>query len=707
MLALVGTAARVPTAPASSVSSATQTSLQVSLATASVEPISGVIGYDILRGLTSSQLTRIATAVSPSAFPYTDSSLVPGTTYYYALQGIDGSPNAYRSARSAIASGSTAPATSGGGGTGNYTQVFSVASGGWPAPLAAGTFSVNYSAGYNVDSSGYLCPGYTLSGHCAGAVAYIHIQDISQGFTTTFDFDIRAISGSPSAPAIASATFVINNYVANPCIYFQANSPWKSYADANQGGYGGYYPPPGALPALLNSIGVKFADMGCVNGQSLAFDAASGVAGQMGVYGNGGPLNAQLPSTDMTTAGINLYAANNRLYRGTVVYDATLKLLTMVLLDTVTNAQFRKTVGVDVAAVIGGNVGYVSLNVGIGPNVFTQYFFHDWTFGTGLLARLASPSISPAPGQYSGTQLISLSGPSGSTLYYTTNGLEPTSSSTKYTGPFAISASSVIKSIAIQSTFTDSLVITSSYQIGTSLLVNQPGGFTGAPMICNGAASILSSGGAVQLLPYGGTPGSGETNTSPGFAGSAFWGAPLPVNKFTWNFQIQFPGGSEGGGSNGMTACIQNQNAMTTSANYQWASGGIDSVANSNGFGYSGNTSGQNSGLLNSLAIVFDFVNNGTGMYTGGAPLSGSAVSFTGGVSLASEHLFNCTLAYDGSNLTLSMTDTVNAGTFSHTWPGVNIASIVNGETAFFGFTGGTAFYNSNQLVKSMTLSSP
>lgn len=46
-----------------------------------------------------------------------------------------------------------------------------------------------------------------------------------------------------------------------------------------------------------------------------------------------------------------------------------------------------------------------------------------------------APAVSPSTGQYSTAQEIEIKVPDGYTAYYTTDKSEPTTSSTKYTGP--------------------------------------------------------------------------------------------------------------------------------------------------------------------------------------------------------------------------------------------------------------------------------
>ena len=64
-------------------------------------------------------------------------------------------------------------------------------------------------------------------------------------------------------------------------------------------------------------------------------------------------------------------------------------------------------------------------------------------------------------------------------------------------------------------------------------------------------------------------------------------------------------------------------------------------------------------------------------------------------------HTYSATVSYDGSNLTLALFDVTANGScpgsscFTHTWPNVNIPSIVSGNTAYVGLTGGS---NSNNI---------
>jgi hypothetical protein len=71
---------------------------------------------------------------------------------------------------------------------------------------------------------------------------------------------------------------------------------------------------------------------------------------------------------------------------------------------------------------------------------------------TATYTIIQSPVISPAGGVFSAAQTVAISDASpGVTIYYTTNGTKPSTSSTIYTGPFSVSATATIEAIAVSS----------------------------------------------------------------------------------------------------------------------------------------------------------------------------------------------------------------------------------------------------------------
>ncbi len=84
---------------------------------------------------------------------------------------------------------------------------------------------------------------------------------------------------------------------------------------------------------------------------------------------------------------------------------------------------------------------------------------------------VSTPAFTPASGTvFDGTQTVSIvSETDGATIYYTTNGDEPTASSTKYTAPFTISETTTVKAIAVKDGMTDSNVAEATYTKLTAL----------------------------------------------------------------------------------------------------------------------------------------------------------------------------------------------------------------------------------------------
>lgn len=78
----------------------------------------------------------------------------------------------------------------------------------------------------------------------------------------------------------------------------------------------------------------------------------------------------------------------------------------------------------------------------------------------------ATPTFSPAAGSYITTQTVTISDASaGTTIYYTTNGSTPTTSSPVYSSPITVSSSQTISAIAVGGSFTQSPIGSASYII--------------------------------------------------------------------------------------------------------------------------------------------------------------------------------------------------------------------------------------------------
>jgi hypothetical protein len=101
------------------------------------------------------------------------------------------------------------------------------------------------------------------------------------------------------------------------------------------------------------------------------------------------------------------------------------------------------------------------------PAILSTIAFTD----TPLVA--ATPTFSPAGGTYSTAQSVTISdSTSGSTIYYTTDGSTPTTSSSVYSAPISVSVSKTLKAIATASGYSQSAVGSATYTINSGTLAN-------------------------------------------------------------------------------------------------------------------------------------------------------------------------------------------------------------------------------------------
>jgi hypothetical protein len=262
-------------------------------------------------------------------------------------------------------------------------------------------------------------------------------------------------------------------------------------------------------------------------------------------------------------------------------------------------------------------------------------------------------TFSPVAGTYATAQKVTLSDTDKTAkIYYTTNGATPTTSSTLYSGPITVGASITIKAIAVGLKL-NSNVATAAYVIqasGTSI------------NFANGFSSVA---GLTQ-------------------AGSVFWDQPIGVGSFTTSFTFQLSDAL----ADGITFTIQNIGPK--------ALGGSGAA-----LGYAP--------IKKSVAIKFDIYSNAgegtdsTGVYTDGATPTVPAVNMTSsGVILRSGDAMVANITYNGTTLTMKLTDAVTKKIFTLS-KAINIPSVVGADKAYVGFTGSTGGLTASQKIASWT----
>jgi alpha-amylase len=83
-----------------------------------------------------------------------------------------------------------------------------------------------------------------------------------------------------------------------------------------------------------------------------------------------------------------------------------------------------------------------------------------------LVPPASAPTFSPLAGMYTGAQTVTISSAtSGASIYYTTDGTTPTTSSKLYSSPIAVSATLTLKAMAVKSGLDNSVISTAVYSI--------------------------------------------------------------------------------------------------------------------------------------------------------------------------------------------------------------------------------------------------
>ena len=373
-----------------------------------------------------------APAYSPAGGVYASAqsvqitSTTPGAQIYYTTNG------ATPTVHSTLYNG---PVTVSKTGT---LKAIAVASGIRTSPVSAALYTIPVAPGHGPDYlSGFTAAGLTLNGSATLNGASLQLTD------GNYDEAGSAFFNTP-----------VNSQFFTSDFTFQLTNPGAdgiTICIQNQG------------PTALGAAGGDLAYVGIGNSVAVKFDLYNNAGegtNSTGIYTGG--EEPFVPAIDLTPSGINLHSGD--VLRARLIYYNPVLLLEMV--DTTNSTEYFSTeFTIDIPTAVGGNTAYVGFTGGTGGlTAIQQILTWDHLSYAGNVAAL--PVFDPPAGTYTGTQTVKITDATpGAAIYYTTNGTTPTTSSTKYTAPIAVSASTTIKAVAVATGYLNSSVASAAYTI--------------------------------------------------------------------------------------------------------------------------------------------------------------------------------------------------------------------------------------------------
>ena len=346
-------------------------------------------------------------------------------------------------------------------------------------------------------------------------------------------------------------------------------------------------------------------------------------------------------------------------------------------------ACFTYSWPVNIPSLVGGNTAYVGFTGGTNTTSAYPLVVKSLTYAVlSPLSSTSTPAFSPSPGTYTSAQSVTLRDSTpGATIYYTTDGTAPTTSSSIYSDPITVSSTQTIQAIAVASGYSNSSVASATYTINptpaTPTFSVSAGTYTSPQTV---SISDATPGATIYYTKNGTTPtissteytgaitvSSTETLEAVATVGDPTMSAVASATYVIESPNINYPSGgfkassfdlnggaaitsggllqlTDGGGGEGRSAWYATQvpvQTFTTDFGFQLVDPQADGFtfviqnAGPTALGGAGGGLGY-LGIPHSVAIKFDLYNNAgegpnsTGLYTDGAAPMVPAINLTG-----------------------------------------------------------------------------
>ncbi len=232
------------------------------------------------------------------------------------------------------------------------------------------------------------------------------------------------------------------------------------------------------------------------------------------------------PNSASTTTTITS-SANPATTGSSIIFSATVKAASVTPSGTVTFIVDGQTVSTTTLS-NSGIADYVTSALAAGSHTVTASYQGDVSLApsesaplleTILRPQVAAPTFSPAVGNYSLPQRVTLTDSTkGAVIYYTTDLTLPVTTVTQYTGAIPVNSTTTIKAFAIAPGYTNSIFVSGTYSI--VVIRTAAPTFTPAPGIYHVAPTVSISDATPKATIYYTTDGTTPTTSSPRYLGA-------------------------------------------------------------------------------------------------------------------------------------------------------------------------------------------
>ncbi len=442
--------------------------------------VSGASTYNVKRRTGNGAYSVLTTGVTVPN--YTDAGVLPGLTYSYVVAAVNAIGEGAASNEAGVTLAPAPPTLSATAGDGQVTL-------NWTASTGAVSYNVkrlndnavangtgttftdsNLTNGttYNYVVSAVNAGGESAASNQASAMplpAPAAPTDLSAtAGNAQINLSWTAISGATSYNLQRGTTSgVYNTTIAVP----DAGTPTVTYSDANLSNGTAYY----YVVSAVNSAG------------------SSSVSNEASATPQG-PPPAPTALTATAAAGqvtlnwsASVGATSYAVYRATTSNGQS----AMPLVSGLTTTSYTD------AAVVNGTTYFYKVSA---TNAAGESAQSVEASETPIIGTAATPIITPNGGSFFGKATVTITDATPSaTLYYTTNGSTPTTSSTLYTGAITLLASATIKAKAFASGYADSAVASATFNVQTSVSMNP----TADAHVSGGNSATTNFGNATSL----------------------------------------------------------------------------------------------------------------------------------------------------------------------------------------------------------------